>query len=198
MREPLVIGSRNIGKAGELADLLEDPSWQVKSLAEFPEIPEPAEDGATFEENAVQKATYYAEHIGVWCVADDSGLVVDALDGAPGVYSARYAGPDCVDANNIARLLAELADVAEPERTARFVCCAAAAPPGGAAHVEVGAVEGRIAMTPRGVSGFGYDPVFVPEGYSRTFAEMTLSEKQAISHRGRALRKLRDYLTSLR
>lgn len=197
MAEPLLIGSRNRKKAAELAELLAGLPWDVKSLADFFPVPEPVEDGATFEENAVEKAVYYADRLCVWCVADDSGLVVDALGGAPGVYSARYAGPGCNDADNNAKLLAALADVPDPLRTARFVCCAVVARPGGEPHLEKGVVEGRVGFECRGRLGFGYDPLFIPEGNDKTFGEMTLAEKHAISHRGRAFRKLRDYLASL-
>ncbi len=198
MTEPLLIGSRNQKKALELAQLLEGLPWEVKSLADFHEVPEPEENGATFEANAVKKAKHYAERLGVWCVADDSGLVVDALDGAPGVYSARYAGANCTDADNNAKLLAALAAAPEPQRRARFVCCAALVRPGGTPHIEMGTVEGRVGFECRGRLGFGYDPVFIPEGFDETFGEMTVSDKHAISHRGRAFRKLRNYLASLR
>lgn len=197
MGSPLLIGSGNLKKARELQDLLEGTRWEVKSLADFPAVPEPVEDGDTFEANAVKKAQYYAGAFAVSCVADDSGLVVDALDGAPGVHSARYAGPDHLDAANVAKLLDELADVPEARRTARFVCCAAFVSTDGLLHTETGVIEGRIALAPRGSSGFGYDPVFIPEDHDRTFAEMPLADKQAISHRGRAFRKLREYLAVL-
>ena len=197
MAEPLLIGSGNRHKTRELSELLAGLPWAVQGLADLPEAPPPEEDGATFEDNAVKKAIYYAERFDRWCVADDSGLVVDALDGAPGVYSARYAGPDATDADNSAKLLAALADVPDPKRTARFVCCAALARPGEAPHVEMGAVEGRIGFVCRGRRGFGYDPLFTPAGRSETFAEMDPADKHAISHRGLALGKLRLYLASL-
>lgn len=194
---PLLIGSGNQKKAVELAELLAGLPWDVKSLKDFPDVPAPIEDGDTFEENAVKKAVYYAERVGVWCVADDSGLVVDALGGAPGVYSARYSGPDCTDADNNAKLLAALDGIPEAARTARFVCCAALAAPGGVPRLESGIVEGRIGFACRGASGFGYDPLFLPEGRAQTFGEMGHAEKHLISHRGRALAKLRAHLVSL-
>ncbi len=197
MPEPLVIGSQNPKKAVELAALLEGLPWDVKSLADFPALPEAVEDGDTFEANAIKKAHYYATQLNLWCVADDSGLVVDALDGAPGIYSARYAGPNCSDADNNAKLLTALAEVPEAKRTARFMCCAAIVHPGGKPYTEMGTVEGRILFEHRGNHGFGYDPLFVPEGFETTFGEMPLEAKHAISHRGRAFKKLRDYLATL-
>jgi XTP/dITP diphosphohydrolase len=193
----LLIATNNAHKVRELVDLLDGLPWNVVSLDEFPEASIPVEDGDTFEANALKKATHYCRHYGVWCVADDSGLVVDALDGAPGVLSARYAGRDGDDRANNAKLLSELAGVEESRRTARFVCCAALAGPDGETHTERGSVEGRVLFEPRGASGFGYDPLFVPNGYDQTFAELPLAEKQAVSHRGRAFRRLRAYLESL-
>jgi len=197
MAEVLLIGSGNPNKARELGDLLLDLPWDVRGLADFPAVPEPVEDQDTFEGNAAIKATYYAQRFGVWCLGDDSGLVVDALDGAPGVYSARYAGPDCDDGRNCAKLLEALRDVPEAKRTARFVCCAAIARPDGETHLERGVVEGHVGFEPRGHNGFGYDPLFLPEGAARTFAEMADADKHAISHRGRALGKVRAYLAGL-
>lgn len=195
--ETLLIGTGNRGKAVELVRLLDDLPWDVKNLSDFQEIPEPVEDGDTFEANAVKKARYFADHFHVDCVADDSGLVVDALDGAPGIFSARYAGNGATDLDNNAKLLAALAGRPEPERTARFVCCIAIVRPGGEPHTETGVAEGRIAFEPRGPRGFGYDPLFIPEGFTVTFAEMGPSKKLAVSHRGRALRRLRAYLATL-
>lgn len=198
MREPLLIGTHNPDKARELAELLDGLPWDVKTLADFPPVPVPREDGQSFEENAVAKATYYTHCLGVWSVADDSGLVVDALSGGPGVESAHYAGEGCSYADNNRKLLAALQRVCEQDRTARFVCCAALASPDGTVHVETGSVEGRIALDCRGRNGFGYDPLFVPEGYDQTFGELPPPVKRAISHRARAFRKLRAYLESLR
>jgi len=193
----LLLATNNAHKVRELTALLDGLHLQVVSLSAFPEAPKPIEDGDTFEANALKKAEHYSRCHGVWCVADDSGLVVDALDGAPGVISARYAGEDGNDKANNAKLLRELAGVDETRRTARFVCCAAMATPEGDTHVEMGSVEGRVLFEPRGHNGFGYDPLFVPDGYELTFAELPLAEKQAISHRGRAFRKLRAFLEAL-
>lgn len=197
MGKTLLIGSRNRGKAAELSALLEELDWDVLTLNEFPEVPEPVEDGATFEENALKKARYFSERFGVCCVADDSGLVVDALGGAPGVFSARYSGLNATDVTNNEKLLAALKDVPEQGRTARFVCCAVLVCPGSEPHVEMGLAEGSIAGSPRGGRGFGYDPLFVPAGFDRTFGEMEISEKHSLSHRGKALRKLRAYLETI-
>lgn len=198
MRETLLIGSGNKGKAAELAELLEGLPWDVKGLADFPMVPEPVEDAGTFDGNAIKKAAYFSECFNVCCVADDSGLVVDALGGAPGVYSARYAGPACNDADNRAKLLGALEGVPEERRTARFMCCAVFLRPGQPPHIETGTVEGRITFECRGELGFGYDPLFVPEGFDETFGQIEPARKHQVSHRGRALRKLRAYLESLR
>jgi XTP/dITP diphosphohydrolase len=190
----LLIGSGNRDKAAELAELLDGLPWVVRSLRDYDPVEEPEEDGATFAENALKKARYYGERFGVACVADDSGLVVDALDGAPGVYSARYAGEDCTYADNNAKLLRALDGVPPDRRTARFVCCAAVVFEDETVRLETGTVEGRIADACRGERGFGYDPLFIPQGHDRTFAEITPAEKHAISHRGRAFRQVRAYL----
>jgi XTP/dITP diphosphohydrolase len=172
-------------------------TWEVRSLADFAPVPEPEEDGHTFEINARTKALYYAGSLDALCVAEDSGLVVDALDGAPGVQSARYAGNGHDSTANNAKLLEALAGVPELDRTARFVCCAALAEPGRILHVETGSVEGRIAFACAGSSGFGYDPLFIPEGYSETFAELGPDVKQQISHRARAFAKICAHLRSM-
>lgn len=197
MSEVLLIGTANRNKVAELAHILEGLPWDVKSLDAFPTVPEPQEDGDTFEANAIKKAVYYGRLFEVCCVADDSGLVVDALGGAPGVLSARYAGPECSYADNNAKLLRELAGIPESQRSARFVCCAAFAHRSGRTQVETGVVEGRIIEEPRGAGGFGYDPLFVPRGHDLTFAEMDPVQKNAISHRARAFQRLRAYLETL-
>ena len=198
MSRELVVASGNRDKAAEVAKLLADTSWRIRTLADYPPFEEPVEDGETFEENALLKARYYAAVVGVPCVADDSGLEVDALNGAPGVFSARYAGEDCSYADNNAKLLRELASYSEKaSRQARFRCCAAYADPEGTAFVAEGAVEGHIAAQPRGANGFGYDPLFIPEGFEATFGELSPETKHAISHRARAFQQLRDLLTEL-
>ncbi len=198
MAEILLLGTGNRDKAAELATLLDGLPWDVRCLKDFPDVEEPEEDGDTFEANACKKALYYGAHFDVACVADDSGLCVDALDGAPGVYSARYAGEDCSYGDNNEKLLQALSDTPWHERGAHFACCAAFAPRGATAcQVMHGTVAGHIAVEPSGARGFGYDPLFVPSGEERTFAEMTPGEKHAISHRGRAFTALRALLESI-
>lgn len=195
MADVLLIGSGNVDKARELAVLMEGLPWEVRSLKDYPATEAPEETGDTFEANALLKARYYSDVFGVACVADDSGLEVDALDGAPGVYSARYAGDHCSYDDNNNKLLDALDGVPWHERTARFRCCAALVLPGGTeTHVEFGAVEGRIAIAAAGSNGFGYDPLFVPDGGDRTFGEIPPQAKHAISHRGRAFARMRAYL----
>ena len=195
MAETLLIGSGNRDKAAELADLLNGLPWEVKCLKDFPDVEEPAEDGDSFEANALTKATYYREKFGVACVADDSGLAVDALDGAPGVYSARYAGECCSYEDNNRKLLQELSGLPWHERSAHFCCCATFLPQTGETpFVTLGRVDGHISVQPSGKMGFGYDPLFVPDGEDRSFAEMSPEEKHAISHRGRAFATLRRFL----
>ena len=196
MPEPLLIGSGNRGKAAELAELLRGLPWDVKSLGDFPEAPDCVEDGDTFEANATKKAAYYSACFNVACVADDSGLVVDVLGGAPGMMSARYAGEGATDAARCAKLLGALRTIPANERTARFVCCAAFVKPGAVAHIEMGVVEGTIGFECRGSGGFGYDPLFIPNGFTLSFGELDPVRKHAVSHRGQALRKLCAYLES--
>jgi XTP/dITP diphosphohydrolase len=183
----IVLATANPGKIRELRSLL-PPNVEVVSAPALG-IRLPPETGETFVENALLKARVAAQESGLTALADDSGLEVDALGGRPGVHSARYAGEHAVDAQNIARLLRELRDVPLSQRTARFrAVVAIVAPDGREAFVE-GTVEGCIAEKPRGRGGFGYDPVFIPCGYDRTFAEMTLEEKNRLSHRAQALQR---------
>lgn len=196
----IVLASRNKKKVLELKNIIEacgftgrEADVNIHIPDEFPGCGEVEEDGATFEANAIKKAVYVFECSGMTAVADDSGLEVDALDGAPGVYSARYAGEVSDDWANLEKLLREMKDVPEARRGARFVCCIALADRSGI-KTFMGRVEGRIGTEPRGQKGFGYDPVFFPEGHDRTFGEMSDEEKASMSHRGRALRSLQDYL----
>ncbi len=193
----IVVASANPKKAAELAALLAE--LPVEVVPRPPEVPEVVEDGDTFLDNARLKAVALAAATGDAALADDSGLEVDALGGAPGVHSARYAGESATDADNVALLLAELdgLGVTDPSaRTARFRCVLVLRQPDGTEVVADGVVEGTICAVPVGEGGFGYDPVFVPaEGDGRTFAQMAVEEKQAISHRGRALRALVARLT---
>jgi XTP/dITP diphosphohydrolase len=160
-------------------------------------VPDVVETGLTFAENAVLKASATATATRLPAIADDSGLAVDALNGMPGVFSARWAGRHGDDAANLELLLRQVVDVPDPRRGAAFVCAAALAMPSGGTVVEEGRLTGRLAHEPRGTNGFGYDPVFIPEGQTRTTAEMSPAEKDAVSHRGRAFRALAPHLRNL-
>ena len=193
----LVIATGNRHKLGEIRAFLDGIGWVATGLEDYPSVEAPHEDGLTFADNALLKVRYYCQRMGLPCVADDSGISVDALDGAPGVLSARFAGPGCNDDDNNVKLLASLAEVPEEERSGRFVCCAAFADGNGVEHMETGEVEGQIAYEVRGSHGFGYDPLFIPEGYTRTFGELDPAIKAGMSHRSRAFKKLRAYLETL-
>ena len=188
----VVLATRNAGKIEELRRIL--AGIEVVGLAGYPDAPEVAETELTFAGNALLKARAIAAHTGQAAVADDSGLCVDALNGMPGVFSARWAGRHGDDEANLKLLLAQLADVPAALRGAHFACAAAVAVPGGEGRVAMGRIDGRIIDAPRGTGGFGYDPIFVPDGESRTTAEMPPAEKDAISHRGRAFRALAKIL----
>ena len=188
----LVIGSRNPKKLLELRDLLGDLPVELTDLSPWPDVPDVEETGQTFEENARLKAVGYAKAVGEWVLAEDSGLVVPALNGRPGVYSARYAGRQGDDAANNTRLLAELAPLPDDRRAAYYVCVAALASPAGeVAAVAEGRCNGVIGKEPRGTGGFGYDPLFEVPEYHRTFGELSLRVKQALSHRAKAVVQLR-------
>jgi len=193
-RPRLLFATTNKGKLRELRELVGD-AVEVVSLADLPPVPEPEEDGDTFEANAVKKALEYARATGLPALADDSGLCVDALDGRPGVLSARYAEGD--DKARYEKLLGELTGVPDDRRTASFRCALALAWPDGRTHVEEGRCEGRIGHAPRGAHGFGYDPVFVFPDTGRTMSELTSEEKSAVSHRGAAFRKMKPRLLAL-
>ncbi len=190
----LVLATGNRGKINEIKDLLADLSIDILTQNDFDAWPELEETGSTFEENAATKAKTLAAWAGAAALADDSGLEVEALDGAPGVVSARYAGTQGDDAANIARLLEEMEGVPMDERGARFVCVLVLASPQGDTTEVRDTCEGTITTAPRGERGFGYDPVFVAAGQDRTMAELPLAEKNSISHRGKALRHLREML----
>lgn len=190
----IVLASRNEKKLEELKRILKDLEIEILSLKDFPSLQEVIEDGLTFEENALKKARYVSMMTGLPALADDSGLEVEALGGAPGVFSARYAGENATDEENIDKLLSALRNVPFPERKARFVCCIALVYPNGEEYIFKGEIKGFISETPRGHQGFGYDPIFQPEGHNRTFAEMSQQEKDAISHRSKALKKFKDFL----
>lgn len=188
----LVLGTTNAGKVREIEKVLAELAITVETIAAY-DIPSVEEDGLTFADNACKKARHYAHYTGQAALADDSGLEVDALEGAPGVYSARYAGEQADDAANNAKLLAALDNFPMEARSARFRCVLAIATPEGRCITVEGVCAGTIGFTPKGERGFGYDPLFIlPDG--RTMAELTVEEKNAISHRGQALQKLKELL----
>ena len=195
----IVLATRNKKKIEEIKRITADLPITILSLDNFPDCPETVEDKDTFEGNAIKKAVEVCTCTGKPALADDSGLEVDALGGAPGVYSARYAGnAGGNDVRNYEKLLVELKNIPDEKRGARFVCCMALAFPDGSIKTFFGYAEGRIGHEPKGKTGFGYDPVFIPKGYKTTFAEMSGNEKDRLSHRGKALEKLATSLHSLR
>lgn len=189
-QQTLVIATRNSGKTREISDLLKDFPITIKNLDDFGPIPEVEEDGTTFDENAYKKSSFTARILGFPALSDDSGLCVDALDGAPGIYSARYAGENAADAENCQKLLRELQG--KKNRNASFKCVISIAVPSGAALTYESSCDGIILEHPRGANGFGYDPVFFFPEYGKTFAEISQEEKSRVSHRGKALRELRE------
>jgi XTP/dITP diphosphohydrolase len=198
MSDQVVLATNNAKKLAELRRLVavQAPGIEVLGLADVPAYPEPAETERTFEGNALLKARACAAATGLPALADDSGLAVDVLNGMPGVRSARWAGRGASDAENNALLLRQLADVPPAERTARFVCAMALVLPDGGEHVRLGEMWGRISVSPAGHHGFGYDPLFVADGYTVTNGELEPSAKDAISHRGRAVRAIVPVLMS--
>ena len=193
----VVLATRNAHKIRELARILAPYGVALSSLDDWPDVPDVAETGATFAENALLKARAVCAATGLVAVADDSGLTVDALNGMPGVLSARWAGRHGDDAANLSLVLAQIADVPDSRRGAAFVCAAAAVAPSGVSKVVEGRVDGVLLRSPRGSGGFGYDPIFVPAGSAQTTAEMAPEEKDALSHRGKAFRGLAAQLTQL-
>lgn len=187
---PLVIATRNQGKASEFKRLLKDFEIDIKCLDDFGPLPEIEEDGDTFEDNAVKKARFAARILGLPALADDSGLVVKALGGMPGVYSARYAGDHADDLANNRKLLQAMKGI--KDREASFVCVIAIAVPRGPALIYEGTCNGIITEEPRGEGGFGYDPIFYYPPLRKTFAEMTPEEKNHVSHRGKAMAELKE------
>ena len=190
----IVLATGNKKKIEEIKRITADLPITILSLSDYPNCPETVEDKDTFEGNATKKAVEVCQCTGKAALADDSGLEVDALKGAPGVYSARYAGEGANDVKNNEKLLQELKNIPQDKRTAQFVCCVALALPGGDVKTFFGFAKGRIGLEPKGKTGFGYDPVFTPDGFDRTFAEMSGEEKDRLSHRGKALEKLRNFL----
>lgn len=187
---PLVLATRNQGKIAEFKKLLTEFDIEIKSLADFGPIPEIIEDGKTFEDNAYKKASFTAKVLGFPTLADDSGLIVDALGGAPGVHSARYAGAGATDAENMSKLLEDMKDVID--RRAAFQAVIIIAVPRGSALTYEGRCEGEITHVITGENGFGYDPVFYYPPLKKTFAQMSQEEKNRVSHRGKAMSEIRD------
>lgn len=194
----LVVATRNRGKLKEIQAFLDGLVADICCAADFENFPDTVEDGATFELNALKKARAATRFTGLPALADDSGLVVDALDGRPGVYSARFAGDGADDAANNRKLLEELEGVPSDLRLCAFVCSMAYVTPEGCEQTFTGRIGGRILAEARGNGGFGYDPLFLVEGFERTMAELSLEEKNRISHRGQALRQFREYLGALK
>jgi len=196
----LLLATRNKGKIEEFRRILEDiAAGQIElvGLDQFPNLHDVDETGATFEENALLKAREMCEASGIPAIADDSGLCVDYLNGDPGIFSARWAGSHGDDQANTAKVLASLADVPDEKRGAHFTCVAALALPDGRTHVEEGKFEGWILREPIGEQGFGYDPIFRPDGYAISSAQMSAEEKDAISHRGKSLRAIAPHVITL-
>ncbi|MBV9449242.1 MAG: RdgB/HAM1 family non-canonical purine NTP pyrophosphatase [Streptosporangiaceae bacterium] len=194
MADTIVLATRNEAKLRELGRILAGNPVELIGLDKFPDAPDVPETGATFEENALLKARAIAGFTGLPAVADDSGLCVDALNGMPGVLSARWAGRHGDDQANLDLVLAQVSDIPDRRRGAHFACAAALVAPAGAEYVVTGRVDGWLIRERRGSGGFGYDPIFVPDGFNVTTAEMTPAEKDAISHRGRAFRALAPFV----
>lgn len=194
----IIIATGNQGKIAEFDRLLRPIGIELLTLSHVPRISEPEETGATFRENAELKAAYYARETGEWSMADDSGLMVDRIGGRPGVMSARYGGVGTPYFQKMTLLLNELADFSDADRSAQFLSFIALADPSGSIRVSAeGICRGRIAYSPRGMNGFGYDPIFVPDGFTRTFGEMSDDEKSSLSHRAKAanqfIRKMSEF-----
>ncbi|MEH7513405.1 XTP/dITP diphosphatase [Gottfriedia acidiceleris] len=192
--ETIIIATNNQGKVKDFEALFNPMGFQIKSLKDFPEIQEVEETGTTFEENAILKAEFLARELNTPVIADDSGLIVDALEGRPGVYSARYAGLHKSDEDNLQKVLSELEGVFPGKRTARFYCALALAVPGKKTITVYGTVEGYIANEKRGTNGFGYDPIFFLPELDKTMAELTTDEKGGLSHRANAIKSLMNVI----
>lgn len=198
MMQKLLVATHNRGKLAEIKELAQNMGITLVDLTDFPQVKPIEEVGKTFIENASLKAAGYAKATNLLTLADDSGLVVDALGGAPGVHSARYAGEGASDAERTKKLLSALAEVSEGARTAKFVAAIAIADQSGSIiNISVGECPGRIALTPAGQRGFGYDPVFIPDGFSQTFGQLDSATKNRISHRARALSQATIFLRAL-
>lgn len=195
----LVIASKNIHKIREIKSILNQliSNIDILSLIDFPEYTPPKETGNTFEENAIQKATHAAKSLNKWVISDDSGLVVPALNGEPGVFSARYAGDNATDADNRKKLLSKIEELDDKERFAYYECCIALASPEGLKKTVCATCEGKLEIQERGGEGFGYDPIFMKHDYNKTFGELNEATKNKISHRRKALDKIITTLESI-
>ncbi len=194
----IVLASRNVKKSREIAELLRPHGVEVLSVADFPDVAEVVEDGNSFAENAAKKAVQTAKQLSRWAIGEDSGLMVDALDGAPGIYSARYSGENATDEENNAKLIEALRGIAPDKRNAGYVCNVALSDPEGQVQLQVEAgCRGRIVDDPRGTNGFGYDPHFLIREYHRTFGELSPIVKSRLSHRARAFERLIPQLIKL-
>ncbi|PFG05495.1 XTP/dITP diphosphatase [Bacillus sp. es.034] len=197
MTKRVIIATKNRGKAKEFQHMFAPYGYEVQTLLDLPHIEDVEETGETFEENAILKAETVAKELGELVIADDSGLSIDALEGRPGVYSARYAGEEKSDEANMEKALGELESVEEADRTARFYCVLAIAGPDMETKTVTGTCEGMILRDKRGTNGFGYDPIFFVPSLGKTMAELTQDEKSQISHRGNALKKLGNMISDL-
>jgi XTP/dITP diphosphohydrolase len=198
MPRTLILGTRNAKKLGELIGLLTPHGFALRTLADYPQSIEVEETGTTFAENAALKAVQQARHLNAWVLGEDSGLSVDALNGEPGVYSARFSGPNATDQKNNELLLQRLKGVPLEQRTAHYTCHATLSDPSGRIHAEVeDYCPGRIRLSPEGTGGFGYDPLFEVVEYGQTFGELPAEVKAQISHRGKAIRRLAPMILDL-
>ena len=197
-RLEVIVATRNKGKIREIRDALKGSDLRIYALSDFPDVPEIEEDGNSFAENALKKARFYSKVFGKLTIADDSGLEVDSLKGLPGIYSARYAGERASAQENNQKLLRELQGIPISKRGAGFKCIIAVRSPDGREAIAEGSCRGRIGFKEKGRKGFGYDPLFILPKERKTMAELSLEEKNRVSHRGRALRKIRKIIKALR
>ena len=195
MKQIIVLATTNQGKTREIHELLKGFPIEIKNLNDFGPIPEVIEDGTTFDDNAYKKASFTARVLGYPAMADDSGLCVEALDGAPGVWSARYAGKNATDTDNVNKMLDDLKD--KENRNASFKCVVSIAVPTGAALTYEGECQGVITKKPAGDNGFGYDPLFLYPEFNKTFAQLSIQEKGSVSHRGKALKEIADEMDKI-
>ena len=194
----LVLATRNIHKAKEIRAYIDDLGYRILTLEDFPSIPETAEDGKTYQENAMKKAVAVSRSTGKMALADDTGLEVDYLQGQPGLFSARFAGEGVSYADNRKKLLSLMKDISPSRRTARFRCVMVLAMPSGETRTVEGVVEGSITLEEQGADGFGYDPVFYLPELGKTMAQLTMAEKNRVSHRGIALEQIREILKKIK